>query len=198
MKPKRPLPSKPAPIDVASKKIAKFISTPRTRICDSSLQELFESFSDGTPAWLTGSSVWLPAVYNEEPDRDGDMDVIFATQAAAARFLKNVVAELDRRAPAGQRFVITNNSFGSGRILHPDGKPVFDIWACTDDQTIHEALLQYPADRPEIRCAYLLSRSPTGACLVRMLPQKEKTAGGIFDGIRNMPVAKSGGYPGRY
>lgn len=165
----RPLPSKLPNVTDIAKMIQRAIERPDIRLGDYSIGQLLEELGDGTPAWLTGSNVWMPAMFGEALDPPGDYDVVFATQEAATRFAERAVSVLNHRIPAtAGEYRITDNKFGSGRITHPDGKHVIDAWSLGDSETIGEVLMSYP--RPYQRAAYYVSRNPSPGCVFRIAP----------------------------
>ncbi len=169
-----PMPSKLPDMAASAKRIQKIVDRPSNRLGDISIGQLAEMFSDGTPAWLTGSTVWLPAVFEKDPDRDGDYDVVFSSKASAERFVNGTLFELNRRAPKGQEFRTVVNALGGIRILHPDGEGVIDSWFLEEDESIHELLMAYPRHTGDhIRCAYHLTRSPSAASLIRIVKDPE-------------------------
>ncbi len=163
-------PNKLPDIAATAKKIQKIVDRPSNRLGDISIGQLAEMLSDGTPAWLTGSTVWLPAVFDQDPDRDGDYDVVFSSRASAELFVRGALTELNRRAPKGQEFKAVTNALGGSRILHPDGEGVIDAWYVEEGESIHELLMAYPRHTGDhIRCAYHLTRSPSAASLIRIV-----------------------------
>ena len=190
-----PIPKKMPDVATAAKQIQRILDRPDVRLGDASIGSLIELFSDGTPVWLTGSNVWLPAVYGESPV-GADYDVVFSDPTAADRFVKGVVAELNRRVPSGAgKYTLGATIFGSGRIFHPDGKGVIDAWTLGDNDSICETLMSYP--EPHQRCAYYVSRSPSPGCVFRIAndgqAQRLKKSS-IFGRISQ---AATNNYPGR-
>jgi hypothetical protein len=141
------------------------LDRPDTRLTDMSIGQLVLSLSDGTPAYLTGSNVWFRAVFGGVPGCTGvcrrridkrrfgsmhclcsqlDYDVVFAAKDAAERFIKGCLSLLNARLPSGTEFTRTDNSFGNGRIVHPDGSAIIDAWHLEEGESIAELLLGYP------------------------------------------------------
>jgi hypothetical protein len=196
----RPLPGKLPSIPESAKRLQRIVDRPQNRLADLSVGCLVELAGDGTPAWLTGSTVWLPAVFSEDPIRDGDFDIVFSSRESTETFVKRALTELNRRAPRGQEFTVATNALGGSRILHPDGRGVIDAWYVGEDQSIAELLVAYPRHTGDhICCAYLLGRNPTPANLLRIVripegPLVQKPAG-LFSKIRDASPAMSGAYP---
>lgn len=159
-------------VAVAAKAIQKgVVDKPWIRLGDASIGSLIELFGDGSPVWLTGSSVWLPAVFGMEPDFSGDFDVVFSTKEATERFVNGAVAELNRRIPKGHKqFEAVTNKLGGSRINHPDGEGVIDAWFTGENESIAELVAAYPGGA-HIRCAYLVSRHHTPGNLFRLIDE---------------------------
>ncbi len=157
----------------AAKKIQNIVDRPQNRLGDASIGSLVELFSAGSPAWLTGSTVWLPAVFGDDPVRDGDFDIVFYNKEATAKFVAGVLGDLNRRAPVGHRFDSTTNALGGTRITHPDGKGVIDAWHLGDNESIAELIEAYPGAR-HYKCAYQISKNPTAGNLLRLVKRSEE------------------------
>jgi len=112
------------------------------RLTRANLSSLVLDFARGTPAWITGSTVWLPALFGMVPDPDGDLDVVFATQEACDRFVRGTLAVLNVVRP-GHR--ATRNARGGRRILSPQGAQLIDAWSLEGFDSIENMLLAYPA-----------------------------------------------------
>jgi hypothetical protein len=160
-------------ISVAAKAIQKgVVDKPWIRLGDASIGSLIEMFNDGSPVWLTGSSVWLPAVFGMEPDFSGDFDVVFSSREATERFVSGAVAELNRRIPKDHKqFEAVTNKLGGSRINHPDGNGVIDAWFMGENESIAELVAAYPGGA-HIRCAYLVSRHHSAGNLFRLIDEK--------------------------
>jgi hypothetical protein len=139
---------------------------PRDRLSGWSIGQLVNEFGGGGLKWLTGSTVWLPAVFFES-DLNTDLDIVFEDKDACELFTKGVLSALPG-------YKITKNSWGgSVRIEHPDGKHVIDAWYLEDDESIAELLLTYPSDYQ--RCAYNLTWSgPSPGHLTRIVKKRER------------------------
>ncbi len=160
----------------AAKMIQKIVDRPQNRLGDASVGSLVELFSDGTPAWLTGSTVWLPAVFGDNPVQDGDFDIVFSSKESCARFVAGAVGELNRRIPTDhKKFEAGTNALGGSRILHPDGKGVIDAWFLGENESIAELVMAYPGGS-HYKCAYYISRSPNPGCLFRLVNVSEEKA----------------------
>jgi hypothetical protein len=189
-------------ISEAARMIQREIDRPRTRLTDATLASLVHDFSDGTAAWLTGSTAWLPAVYGIDPDPNGDLDVVFATQAACDRFVRGTLAVLNSVRPQGCKpYTLKTTARGGARILHPDGSHVIDAWALGECESIGELLLAYPDVGDHIKCAFYISKNPSVGCLFRLIGQKKaeaiKATNGRWDSIfKGISQAKATGYPG--
>lgn len=152
-------------IEKATKNIVYLLDKPRERLLGKSVSELVNTFSDGTAKWLTGSTVWLPAVF-DQVDENTDIDIVFASKDAAERFIVGALNNL----PGYTR---TTNTWGSGRILHPDGAHVIDAWSLEDDESIEELLLTYPNDYQ--RCAYFITWGGSSpAYLTRIIKKRTR------------------------
>lgn len=154
--------------DIAAMIQHRVVDRPDIRLGDYSIGQLVEELGDGTPTWLTGSNVWMPAMFGEMLPEPSDYDIVFATQAAATRFLDLARYQLNRRLPPDMRtrYELANNKFGSGRLLHPNGTILMDVWSLGDSETIGEVLMGYP--HAYQRAAYYLSRTPSPGCIFRI------------------------------
>ncbi len=158
----------------AAKMIQRTVNRPWPRLEDTSIGELVETCGDGTPAWLTGSMVWLTAVFGMPPDVNGDFDVVFSTKESAAKFVHGAVCVLNGLLPQGhKKFEASTNALGGSRIVHPDGKHVIDAWCLGDNESISELIMAYPGGVHN-RCAYYLSRTPSPGCLFRIVTVNEE------------------------
>lgn len=141
--------------------------------------DLMRRFAPNEPAWLTGSTVWLPAVFGDPPVPNGDFDLVFSDALACKLFIQGTVDQLNSVLPPGQaEYAITNTRFNGARILHPDGSGVMDVWHLADNESIGELLLAYPGDT-HIKCAYYLSENPSSGCLFRLV-DPVRLAGAVF------------------
>ena len=170
-----PLPTTLPDHDTAFRHILKVINTPRVRLYDLCIDALVENYCDGSPCWLTGSNVWMPAVFGMDPDPNADFDIVFETQNACDRFTDGVLKSL-----SGFSFTKGESGFGATRILHPDGKGVIDAWAIPG-HSIAELLVGYQDNYQ--RAAFSMSRSPTAGSLTRLVrpiewPQRTRGRGG--------------------
>lgn len=136
-------------VDKVIKNITYLMDVRRPRLMNHSISDLVNQFSDGSPKWLTGSTVWLPAVF-DKVDESTDLDIVFSSKDSCERFITGVLGVL----PGYQR---STNTWGSDRILHPDGEHVIDVWSLEDDESIEELLLTYPNDYQ--RVAYFMTWS---------------------------------------
>lgn len=192
-----PVPKKLPNVSDVTRMIIKMMNRPDIRLADHSIASLWETFGDGTPAWITGSNVWMPAVYGVGLAEPADYDVVFMTPEGCDRFVKGALSELNRRLPPGtKQYTLGQSKFGSHRILHPDGRGIIDAWSLGSSESIGEVLMTYP--HPYQRAAFLLSRSPSPGCLFRVVGEfvsarDEKQSVGIFGRIAQ---ASGGGYPG--
>lgn len=152
-------------LDQATKNIVYLMDKPRARLKGYCISELVNTYADGSPKWLTGSTVWLPAVFNQV-DENTDLDIVFSSKDAAERFIVGALGVLPGYTRAA-------NTWGSGRILHPDGTHVIDAWALEDDESIEELLLTYPNDYQ--RCAYFMTWSGASpAYLTRIIKKRTR------------------------
>ena len=135
--------------DKVLKNITYLMDVRRPRLLNHSISELVNTYSDGSPKWLTGSTVWLPAVFDQRHE-DTDLDIVFSSKDSCERFITGALTVL----PGYQR---SANTWGSGRIIHADGQHVIDVWPLEDDESIEELLLTYPSDYQ--RCAYYMTWS---------------------------------------
>jgi len=183
----RPIPANLPDVSTAAALVYDVVHRRNNRLADASLGELVELFSDGTPAWLTGSSCWLPTVFGMPPDRGNDLDVVFSSRLACERFVKGAVAELNRRAPKDQEFQVLTNKLGGSRIVHSDGQHVIDAWYLGEGESIAELVMAYPKETGEhVRVAYQISRNPNAGCLTRIVKVGETKTSytrGIIDKI---------------
>lgn len=133
---------------------------------------MVEAYGDGTPVWLTGSTVWMPAVFGLDPPSGNDADLIFSSESACDRFVQGVLSELNRRSP-GFTFTKGTTAFGAARILlpvapgpkraYPTAQPpgVIDAWALGPGESVAEILMSYLHDYQ--RAAYCMNRSIAGS-----------------------------------
>lgn len=208
-----PIPSTLPSTTDACRKIKAAVDRSNTRLADLSLAKLVTYEHGGEPAWLTGSTVWMPAVFGQEPDREGDFDVVFSSRAATKAFSDRAVAELNQRAPRGKRFTTATNKLGGTRICHPDGEGVIDAWHLEEGESIAELVMAYPTHTGvHIRCAYLLTGAADPSSLlriVRSLDSRKTTYprpdsgdvqtspyGNIFKNLEKAKIAPSS-YPGK-
>jgi hypothetical protein len=173
-----PIPYTLPSLEDSAKLIEHWANAPRMRLGDMSIRQLVESFGDGSPVWLTGSSVWMPAVFLQPPPTDNDIDLIFASASACERFINGVMSELNRRIP-GHTFTRGASALGASRILPPtkerpveegfnwrriaaakESSGLVDAWALQRGESAAEVLMSYKHDYQ--RCAYLMDRSMTG------------------------------------
>lgn len=163
------------------------IDRPDIRLTDMSIGQLILDLSDGTPAYLTGSNVWLRSIFGRSSraclvgerkcteharqvdcicQERLDYDVVLSSKESAERFIDGVLSTLDTRLPKSHRYERTMNAFGSDRLVMPDGTPIVDAWFLQEGESIHELLMGYPEDHQ--RSAYYVSHSPTPASLIRL------------------------------
>lgn len=174
------IPSTLPSVDKVVKNITYLMDVRRARLLDHSISDLVNNFSDGSPKWLTGSTVWLTAVF-DKVDESTDLDIVFSSKDSCERFITGALTAL----PGYQR---SPNTWGSGRILHPDGEHIIDVWSLEDDESIEELLLTYPNDYQ--RCAYFMTWSGASpGYLTRIIKKRtriKQTTGGYG---RVRPVA---------
>lgn len=142
------------------------IDRPDIRLTDMSIGQLILDLSDGTPAYLTGSHVWLRAIFGMVPDEKLDYDIVLSSKESAERFITGALSTLNRRLPRTHAFKRTTNLFGSDRLVMPDGTALIDAWYLQEGESIHELLMGYPKDHQ--RAAYYVSHTPTPASLIRL------------------------------
>ena len=143
-----PIPDRMPAIDDAVRNIVQLIDMPRNQLQGYSLSQLVNEYSDGSAKWLTGSTVWLPAVFGEV-DKSTDFDLVFQNKDGWQRFCEGVEASLSN---------VTRHNMGNGvRYSLPDGDHIIDAWYLIDDETIGELLLTFPYAYQ--RCAYYLTWS---------------------------------------
>jgi hypothetical protein len=193
------MPGKLPSTEVAGRNIKHLVDKARERLSGLSLRTLLEAYGDGSPKWLTGSTVWLPAVY-DMVEYDTDLDIVFQDREACQFFAEGTLEALNREiattppttAPTthpappvplgGGKYTMSSNRWGSGRIVHPDGKHVMDIWSLETDESIAELLMSYPEAHQ--RCAYFLSwNAPDASMLTRIVKVRDR-----------MTPARTGGY----
>lgn len=172
-----PIPSVLPSLVDATRSVVYLLDMPRERLGGFSLSQLVNEFSGGGLKWLTGSTVWLPAVFGKV-DTETDLDVVFETKDDCERFCRGVTGVL---TPKG--YFTQDNVWGSRRFMHPDGKHIIDAWALEDDESIAELLLTYPNDYQ--RCAFNITWSgSTPAYLTRIIKTRtrirESASGGGY------------------
>lgn len=175
--PPGPIPTTLPSISQVIKKLHETVHRPITRLADSSLFSLTECFNHGD-VWLTGSSVWLQAVFNMPPDLNGDFDLVFSNRDNCYGFLEIAMEKLNSRigktdkkdgftffTPGG--FTVVTNKLGGSRITHPDGRGVIDIWHL-ENESIAECVAAFPGG-DHVKCAYEISQYPRTANLTRVV-----------------------------
>lgn len=164
-----PIPSRLPDVDRVLRNLTHLVDRPRDVLCGSNLADLTYTHATG-PVWLTGSTVWLPAVFNMV-DYNTDFDLVFATPNSAQSFIESVLEELNQRAPG--KYATERKAFGSARLTC-EGKQFMDVWALHDDESIAELLLSYPHDYQ--RAAFFMSRNaPVMSSLTRVVRLHKKT-----------------------
>jgi hypothetical protein len=164
-----PIPSVLPDVDRVLGQLTQLIDKPRDVLCGSNLADMVHTYATG-PVWLTGSTVWLPAVFNVV-DYNTDFDLVFATPNSAQYFIEGILEELNQRAPG--KYKTERKKFGSARLTC-EGKPFMDVWALDGDESIAELLLSYPHDYQ--RAAFFMSRSaPVMSSLTRVVRLHKKT-----------------------
>lgn len=159
------IPDKMPDVDKVNRNLVHLTDAPRERLAGYSISGLVQAYTSGS-VWLTGSTVWLPAVF-DVVDHDTDADLVFADSKACTKFVDSVLAELN--AQKGGYYLER-----SGRICHPDGKNVIDAWSLQDDETIEEVLMAYPHDYQ--RAAFFMSwGAPTACSLTRIIKLRKRT-----------------------
>lgn len=185
-----PIPDTLPDILKTSVEIQRIIDRPDTRLGDASIGALVRKFGRNSPAWLTGSNVWLPAIFEQQSD--SDYDIVFYDPTSAGHFVVGVLGELNRRAPAGAgAYTMGSTGFGSSRIVHPGGKGIIDVWCLGNNESIGELLMGFP--HAHQRCAFYLSENPSPGCLFRLVRPKFFGVG-LFDRIAS---SSSTNYPGK-
>lgn len=190
------------------------LDRPDIRLTDLSIGQLILDLGDGTPAYLTGSNVWLRSVfgYSSQACLSGkrrctgyarqadcicqerlDYDVVFSSQESSEAFIHRVISTMNRRIPKGMDFVRTENAFGKGRILHPSGEPIIDAWALEPGESIGELLMGFP-ERHQ-RSALHVSRSVSAGSLFRIIRADFDIAG--MSDSRTAAARMRARYPGR-
>lgn len=185
-----------------------------TRLTDLSIGQLILDLSDGTPAYLTGSNVWLRSVfgYSSQACLSGkrrcteharqvdcicqerlDYDVVFSSQESAEAFILRFISMMNRRIPKGMDFVRTENAFGRGRIIHPNGESIIDAWALEPGESIGELLMGFP-ERHQ-RSALHVSRSVSAGSLFRIIRADFDIE--RMSGARTTAAKMRDRYPGR-
>ena len=178
-----PIPDKMPSIEDATKNITFLMDIPRPALMDYSISELVNQYSDGSPKWLVGSTVWLPAVFNEV-DKNTDLDVVFQTKDALELFANGTVNELNRRI-SGARYTLTENGNQGKRILHPNGDHVIDAWHLQDDESIAELLMSFPYNYQ--RCAFFMTWTGSSlGYLTRIIKDRPR--------FGRVEAARGGGY----
>lgn len=190
-----PIPATMPDTDKVLRNLIHLVDKPRAHLCDLSVSQLVDMYANG-PTWLTGSTVWLPAVF-DIVEYDTDFDIVLATKEAAQKFIDGVLGELNRRIPDG--YHLGRSRFGSGRIEKseriiapapvdnntwrtpvlaglepaPYFKPIIDIWALDGDESIAELLMSYPHDYH--RAAFYMGfGAPQAAALTRIVKLRQR------------------------
>jgi hypothetical protein len=172
-----PIPSTLPEVNKVLRNLVSVTDHRRTRLMDYSISELVNTFTDGSPVWLTGSSVWLPAVF-DTVEYNTDYDLVFANKDNAQRFIESVLktlqdAHLKGVDPLTASYHLTRNDHGKARIHHPDGEHLIDAWHLDGDETIEELLMSYPNDYH--RAAFFMSwGAPTAAHLTRIVKLRQR------------------------
>lgn len=146
--------------------IHETLKRPIVRLGDASLYDL--TIAHRGHVWLTGSAVWLTAVFGMNPDIGGDFDLVFTDANRAEIFADSVLRRLNARVGSQHQYTRGSNMLGSNTILHPDGKKVMDCWAL-GNESIAEMLAAYPKVGDHIKCAYLITETPAIGNLTRLV-----------------------------
>lgn len=175
----------------------RVLNRPDIRLMDRSIKQLTEGYD----AWLTGSNVWMPAVFGKVLEPAGDYDVLFADEAQCTEFIDKTLKLLNKHLPPDiNPYSLGETMFGSGRIFAPNGVGIIDAW--TIKGSISETLMGYPYGY--VRAAFRISQTIGPSDLVRIpsndvsapvpAPQKFSTLSRLAGPIKQM---SNGGYPGR-
>lgn len=180
------------------------LDRPDTRLTDLSIGQLVLELGDGTPIYLTGSNVWYRSVFGGVPGcpevcrratrclcSQLDYDLVLSSEESAEAFVERVLCTLNRRLPSDRRFTRETNSFGNGRIVHPDGRGIIDAWALGEGESIGELLLGYPELHQ--RSALHVSRSVSAGSLFRIVRADAELTLVRNDRLRRATVTR---YPG--
>jgi len=152
----------------------RVVDRPDPRLGDMSIGQLVSSTAlHGSPVYLVGSHVWTWAVFGQGlPVREKtDYDLLFSSDDSVESFLTKAIDGLNRRLPKHVRYTRAMNSFGNGRVLHPSGESIIDAWSLCPNESIAEALMDFPEEYQ--RAALPLTE---GAGLIRIVakgPQRK-------------------------
>lgn len=160
--------------------IQYLLNLPRENLAGITLRSLIDTYGAG-PVWLTGSTVWLPAVF-DTVDENTDFDLVFGAPETANEFAFDVLQHLNRKRPGQYRF--SRNRFGSARIeltkpasYHLQGHTsvqIMDIWALDGDESIAELLMSYPHDYQ--RASFYVSNTYDVTNLTRIVKLRQRPA----------------------
>ncbi len=184
------------------------LDRPDIRLADLSIGQLILELSDGSPTFLTGSNVWLRAVFGRSSDvcrsrrrrctehsreidclcqERLDYDVVLSSKESVERFIEGSLSILNSRLPKSHRYLRTRNSFANGRIIDPSGANIIDAWSLDPGESIGELLMSYPEAYQ--RAAIHVGHTVSAASLFRIVRAD-------FD-IRCIGrTARSSSYPG--
>lgn len=172
--------------DDAVRNIVYLMDMPRAALCDMAISELVNLYDLGTPKWLTGSTVWLPAVFNQV-DKNTDLDIVYKEKDACDAFAEGALKTLTKRMTG---YSVSRNGNNGWRFFTPDGTHIIDTWHLEADESIEELLMTYP--EPYQRAAYYMTWSGSSpGYLTRIVKDRPRftRGGGIFGRIE-----RAGGY----
>jgi len=183
------------------------LDRPDIRLTDLTIGQLILDLGDGTPAYLTGSNVWLRSIFGKTVFCDTgkrrctpharqvgcacldrlDYDIVLSSKESAEAFIVRMLSTLNRRVPQGHEFTRSENAFGNGRIVHSAGDPIIDVWHLETGESIGELLLGYPEAYQ--RSALHVSHHITAGSLFRIVRAD-------FDIERAARARRESRYPG--
>lgn len=191
-----PIPDVMPTYEGAIRKIVFLMDIPRERLMNYSISELVNTYSDGTPKWLVGSTVWLPAVFGQV-DKETDLDIVFQKEDAARRFVNGTLEALNSRK---EGFTAGANGNNGLRVIHPDRTHIMDIWWMEPDETIEEMLMSFP--HPYQRCGYYMTWSGSSPAYLRRIVKErvrmrraENPLATLFDNLGRARQATPYGRP---
>jgi hypothetical protein len=112
--------------------------------------KLFNYTTDIDRTWFVGSSVWMPAVLEQMPDKDADIDIITQNKESYEILFGYIKATLAEVFPGA--YTEETNLYG-GMKLKRNNRKIIDVWHLPENQSIAEHIMGFP--QAHERCAVM-------------------------------------------